>query len=150
MTTAVLPIKHAWKNRQNRRMALVPYYEYQRVMEAQIFMMKDQKPVIKMVTSVAQAIEMAMSEIKRQRDALKPKKKTTALERSVMNHWGGGGGLKLVLRRQPHPQFLKWQKNTQLAVRLARQPPNPPTNHHGNHINHVEAKTRTQQIQRVT
>ena len=30
--------------------------------------------------------------------------KTTALERSVMNYWvGGGGGLiKLVLRRKPH------------------------------------------------
>ena len=28
--------------------------------------------------------------------------RTTALERSVMNYWGGGG-LKLVLHRQPHP-----------------------------------------------
>ena len=33
--------------------------------------------------------------------------KTTALERSVMNYWG----LKLVLRRQPHHQFLKWYKH---------------------------------------
>ena len=33
--------------------------------------------------------------------------KTTALERSVMNNWGGGG-LKHVLRHQPRPQFLKW------------------------------------------
>ena len=30
--------------------------------------------------------------------------KTTALERSVVIYWG----LKLVLRAQPHPQFLKW------------------------------------------
>ena len=30
----------------------------------------------------------------------------TALERSVMNYWG----LTLVLRAQPHPQFLKWYK----------------------------------------
>ena len=27
-----------------------------------------------------------------------------------MNYWGGGGGLKLVLCAQPHPQFLKWYK----------------------------------------
>ena len=33
--------------------------------------------------------------------------KTTALERSVMNYWGG---LKLVLRAQPYPEFLKWYK----------------------------------------
>ena len=32
--------------------------------------------------------------------------KTTALEWSVMNYWG----LKLVLRAQSHPQFLKWYK----------------------------------------
>ena len=32
--------------------------------------------------------------------------KTTALERSVMNYCG----LKVVLRRQPHPQFLNWYK----------------------------------------
>ena len=29
-----LPAKHVWKNRQKRRMVLVPYDEYQRVMEA--------------------------------------------------------------------------------------------------------------------
>ena len=31
--------------------------------------------------------------------------RTTTLERSVMNYWGGGrgGGLKLSLRMQPHP-----------------------------------------------
>ena len=33
--------------------------------------------------------------------------RTTALERSVMNYWGG---LKLVLRAQAHHQFLKWYK----------------------------------------
>ena len=31
--------------------------------------------------------------------------RTTALERSVMNYWGGGG-LKLVLRAQTHPGRL--------------------------------------------
>ena len=70
-----LPAKHVWNDRQNRRMVLVPYEEYQRVMEAQTVQMEDQKPVIKMVTSIAQVAEMTMSEIKRQRDALKPKKK---------------------------------------------------------------------------
>ena len=35
--------------------------------------------------------------------------KTTTLEQSVMNYWGGGG-LKHVLRRQTHPQALKWYK----------------------------------------
>ena len=70
-----LPAKHVWNDRQNRRMVLVPYEEYQRAMEAQTVQMEDQKPVIKMVTSIAQVAEMTMSEIKRQRDALKPKKK---------------------------------------------------------------------------
>ena len=36
----------------------------------------------------------------------KEPQKTTALERSVMNYWG----LKLALRVQPHPKFLKWYK----------------------------------------
>ena len=29
--------------------------------------------------------------------------RTTALERLVIDNWGGGGGLELVLRAQPHP-----------------------------------------------
>ena len=69
-----LQAKHIWWNRQQRRMVLVPYDEYPRVMEAKTVKMKEQKPVIKMVTPFAQAAEMAMSEIKRQRDALKPMK----------------------------------------------------------------------------
>ena len=69
-----LPAKHAWKNRRNCLMVVLPYDEYQRVMEAKTVKMNDQKPVIKMVTRVAQAAEMAMSETKRQRAALKPKK----------------------------------------------------------------------------
>ena len=39
--------------------------------------------------------------------------RSTALERSVKNYvcvGGGGGGLRLVLRTKPHPQFLKWYK----------------------------------------
>ena len=55
-------------------MVLVPYDEYQRVMEAKTVKMKDQKPMIKIVTPFAQAAEMAISETKRQRVALKPKK----------------------------------------------------------------------------
>ena len=38
--------------------------------------------------------------------------KTTALERSVMNYWGW---LKLALRAQPHPQFLKWNIDVRFA-----------------------------------
>ena len=34
--------------------------------------------------------------------------RTTAFERSVMN---GGGGLKSILQRQPHPQLLTWYKH---------------------------------------
>ena len=43
-----------------------------------------------------------------QKQATENHNKTTAFERSVMNYWGGG--LKLVLHAQPHPQFLKWCK----------------------------------------
>ena len=39
-----------------------------------------------------------------QKQATENHNKTTALERSVFNYWG----LKLALRAQPHPQFLKW------------------------------------------
>ena len=64
-------------------------------------------------------------------------KKTTAMERSVMNYWGGGG-LELVLRAQPHPQFLKWYNtfswlygsNDDPLTRQCRI-------HHGKQINHV-------------
>ena len=69
-----LPAKHIWKSRQNRRMVLAPNDEYQRVMEAQTSKMKDLKPVIKMVTPVAQVTEMATSEIKRQQDDLSQRK----------------------------------------------------------------------------
>ena len=84
-----LPAKHVWKNRQ-KRMVQVPYDVYQRVMKAKTVKMKDQKPVIKMVTHFAQAAEMAMSEIKRQRDALKPKKTwkpSTRQKPYTIKHW---------------------------------------------------------------
>ena len=42
-------------------------------MEAQTAKTKDQKPMIKMVTPVDQATEMAMAELKRERDALQRK-----------------------------------------------------------------------------
>ena len=67
-----LPAKHIWKNRQNHRLALVPHDQYQRALTVK---MKDRKPVIKMVTPVEQATEMVMTELKREWDALKPKKK---------------------------------------------------------------------------
>ena len=38
-----LPAKYVWKNRQNHRMVLVSYDEYQRVMEAKTVKTKDQK-----------------------------------------------------------------------------------------------------------
>ena len=65
-----LPAKHVWKKKQNRRVVLVPNDQYQR---AQTIKMKDQEPVIKMVTPVEQATEMAMAELKRERDALQRK-----------------------------------------------------------------------------
>ena len=65
-----LPAKHIWKNRQNRRMVLVPNDQYQRVMAAQTVKMKEREPVIKMVKPVEQATEMAMPELKREWDAL--------------------------------------------------------------------------------
>ena len=73
-----MPAKHVWKNRQQRRMVLVPYDQYLR---ASTVKMKDQEPVIKMVTPVDQATEMAMAELKRERDALQRK----TLNRSL--HW---------------------------------------------------------------
>ena len=48
--------KHVWKNRQNLRTVLVHDDQYQR---AQTVKMKDQEPVIKIVTPVEQATEMA-------------------------------------------------------------------------------------------
>ena len=66
-----LPAKHIWKNRWNRRLVLVPHDQYRRALTVKI---KDQKPVIKMVTPVEQATEMVMAELKRERNALKPKK----------------------------------------------------------------------------
>ena len=54
-------------------MVLVPSDRYQR---AQTVKIKNQEPVIKMVTSVEQATEIAMAELKRVLDALKKKKNT--------------------------------------------------------------------------
>ena len=71
-----LPTKHIWKNRQNRRLVLVPHDQYRRALTVK---MKDRKPVIKMVTPVEHAIEMAMAELKRDWDALKPKKQGSLL-----------------------------------------------------------------------
>ena len=65
-----MPAKHIWKNRQHRRMVLVPNDQYLR---ASTVKMKDQEPVIKMVTPVDQATEMAMVQLKRERDALQRK-----------------------------------------------------------------------------
>ena len=62
-----LPAKHVWKKRQDGRMVLVPNNQYQR---AQTINMRDQEPVLKMVTPVEQATEMAMAELKRERVAL--------------------------------------------------------------------------------
>ena len=62
--------KHVWKNRQHRRKVLVSNDQYLR---ASTVKMKDQEPVIKMVKPVNQATEMAMAELKRERDALKRK-----------------------------------------------------------------------------
>ena len=57
-----LPANHVWKNRLNRRMVLVPNNQYLRV--PTVKMMKDQEPVIKMVTPIEQATEMVMAELK--------------------------------------------------------------------------------------
>ena len=73
-----MPAKHVWKNRQHRRMVLVPKDQY---IKASTVKMKDQEPVIKMVTSVDQATEMAMTELKREQDALRRKAKNRSL------HW---------------------------------------------------------------
>ena len=54
-------------------MTLVPYDLDKRIMEAQTAKTKDQEPVIKMVTPVDQATEMAMAELKREWDALQRK-----------------------------------------------------------------------------
>ena len=51
-------------------MDLIPYDLDKRIMEAQTAKTKDQEPVIKMVTPVDQATEMAMAELKREWDAL--------------------------------------------------------------------------------
>ena len=66
-----LPAKHILKNRQNRRLVLVPHDQYRRALTVK---MKDRKLVIKMVTPVEQATEMVMAELKREWDALKQKK----------------------------------------------------------------------------
>ena len=55
-------------------MVLVPYEQYQRVIEVQTNKIKDQKPMMKMVAPVAQATEMAMAEIKRECDAVNQRK----------------------------------------------------------------------------
>ena len=65
--------KHLWENRHNNQMDLIPYDLYKRIMEAQTAKTKDQEPVIKMVTPVDQATEMAMAELKREWDALQRK-----------------------------------------------------------------------------
>ena len=44
-------------------MNLIPYDQDKRIMETQIAKTKDQIPVIKMVTPVDQATEMAMAEV---------------------------------------------------------------------------------------
>ena len=54
-------------------MDLIPYDQDKRIMEAQTAKTKDQRPVIKMVTPVEQAMEMARSEIKREREMAKSK-----------------------------------------------------------------------------
>ena len=65
--------KHLWENRHNNQMDLIPYDQDKRIMEAQTVKTKDQRPVIKMVTPVAQATEMSRSEIKREREMAKSK-----------------------------------------------------------------------------
>ena len=65
--------KHLWENRYNNQMNLIPYYQDKRIIETQIVKTKDQKPVIKMVTPVEQATEMARSKIKREREMAKSK-----------------------------------------------------------------------------
>ena len=55
--------KHLWEHRHNNQMDLIPYDQDKRIMEAHTAKSKDQKPVIKMVTPVEQATEMAKSEI---------------------------------------------------------------------------------------
>ena len=65
--------KHLWENRHNNQMNLIPYDQDKRIMEAQTAKTKGQRPVIKMVTPVEQAMEMARSEIKREREMAKSK-----------------------------------------------------------------------------
>ena len=65
--------KHLWENRHNNQMYIIPYDQDKRIIETQIAKTKDQKPVIKMVTTVDQATEMTMAELKRERDALQRK-----------------------------------------------------------------------------
>ena len=65
--------KHLWENRHNNQMDLIPYDQDKRIMEAQTAKTKDQRPVIKMVTPAEQAMEMARSEIKREREMAKSK-----------------------------------------------------------------------------
>ena len=65
--------KHLWENRHTNQMVLIPYDQDKRIMEAQTSKTKDQKPVIKMVTPVEQATEMARSEIKRECEMAKSK-----------------------------------------------------------------------------
>ena len=65
--------KHLWENRHSNQMDLIPYNQDKRIMEAQTAKTKDQRPVIKMGTPVEQAMEMARSEIKREREMSKSK-----------------------------------------------------------------------------
>ena len=65
--------KHLWENRHNNQMNRIPYDQDKRIMEAQTAKIKDQQPVIKMVTPVEQATEMVKSEIKRECEMAKNK-----------------------------------------------------------------------------
>ena len=58
--------KHLWENWHNNQMNLIPYEQDKRILEAQTAKTKDQRPVIKMVTPVEQAVKMTRSEIKRE------------------------------------------------------------------------------------
>ena len=64
---------HLLENMHNNQMDLIPYDRNKRIMEAQTDKTEDQEPVIKMVTPVDQATEMAMADLKRERDALQRK-----------------------------------------------------------------------------
>ena len=66
-------VKHLWENRHNNQMVLIPYDQDKRIMEAQTAKTKDKKTVIKMMTPLEQATEIARSEIKRECEMAKNK-----------------------------------------------------------------------------